>query len=67
MARNYVLIDNNKLRKDVEMRNREIEYTIIQLSDTVDMMVKSFQEIMKIEVITPDIKCDKSKAISQDD
>ena len=24
MARNYVLIDNNKLRKDVEMRNREI-------------------------------------------
>ena len=50
-----------------EMRNREIEYTIIQLSDTVDTMVKSFQEIMKIEGVTPDIKCDKSKAISQDD
>ena len=24
MARNYILIDNEKLRKDVEMRNREI-------------------------------------------
>ena len=24
MARNYILIDNEKLRKDVEIRNREI-------------------------------------------
>ena len=49
-----------------EMRAKEIEYSIIQLSDSVDVMIKKFMEIMKIDVIKPDIKCDKSKVISQE-
>lgn len=48
-----------------ELRNKEIKYTIIKLSDEIDPMIKVFSQICDIEVLSPDIKADQSKAISQ--
>ena len=48
------------------MRNKDINYSIIKFGDYCDMMIQEFEKIVKIEIITPDIKPDSGKFMGQD-
>ena len=50
----------------IEMRNKDINYSIIKFGDYCDMMIQEFEKIVKIEIITPDIKPDSGKFMGQD-
>lgn len=49
----------------LEMRKKNIKYTIIKLNDSIDKMTKEFQKYINLEIIAPKITIDKSKIQSQ--
>lgn len=51
----------------IKMREMEIEYNIVKLSNDLDPMIELFQKVIKIDVMVPDIAIDPSKKISQTD
>ena len=50
----------------IEMRNKDINYSIIKFGDYCNVMIQEFEKIVKIEIITPDIKPDSGKFMGQD-
>ena len=48
------------------MRKKGIEYFIIQINDSIDMMIQEFRKYIDIEVLKPEIKMDKNKILKQD-
>jgi hypothetical protein len=50
-----------------EMRSMSIEYTIVKLSDAVDMMLGAFGEVMKVEVLDAELPFDKAKQVNQEE
>lgn len=45
------------------MRELEIDYTIIKLSNEIDTMIEKFSNFIKVDVATPDIYFDDSKKV----
>ncbi len=50
----------------IEMRNKDINYSIIKFGDYCNVMIQEFEKIVKIEIISPDIKPDSGKFMGQD-
>lgn len=50
----------------VEMRNKNINYSIIKLNDSIELMIQEFQKKINLKILTPTIYYDKSKIMSQD-
>ena len=48
------------------MRKKDIEYFIIKINDTIDMMIQEFRKNIDIEVLKPEITMDKNKILKQD-
>ena len=48
------------------MRKKGIEYFIIQINDSIDMMIQEFRKYIDIEVLKPEINMDKNKILKQD-
>ena len=48
------------------MRKKGIQYFIIKINDTIDMMIQEFRKNIDIEVLKPEIKMDKNKILKQD-
>ncbi len=51
----------------VNMRELEIEYNIVKLSNDIDKMIEMFCRVLKIDVMVPDISYDSTKKIPQTD
>ena len=51
----------------INLRIKDINYTIIKLGDKLDKMIEEYEKLVKIEVLTPDIKYDISKLVNQED
>ena len=49
-----------------EMRNKNINYSIIKLNDSIDIMLKEFKKMINLKVLNPSIYCDKTKTVTQD-
>ena len=49
-----------------EMRNKNINYSIIKLNDSLDIMIKEFKKIHSFEVLSPKVHYDKKDFIPQD-
>ena len=50
-----------------EMRSKSIEYTVVKLSNAVDMMLEEFGKIMKVEVLDVELPFDKAKDGNQEE
>ena len=50
----------------VEIRNKNINYTVIKLNDSIDKMLQEFKNMASFEVITPKVYFDKKDIIPQD-
>ena len=48
------------------MRKKGIQYFIIKINDSIDMMIQEFKKNIDIEVLKPEIKMDKNKILKQD-
>lgn len=49
----------------LKMRDLEIDYTVIKLSNDVNTMIEKFAEKIKVDVMEPAISFDESKKVSQ--
>lgn len=49
----------------LEMREKEIDYTIIKLHNSVDKMVEVFSNFVEIDVLTLDFERDNNKSVDQ--
>ena len=49
-----------------EIRNKNINYSIIKLNDSVDIMIKEFKKLINLEVFTPKVYYDKGDIMAQD-
>ena len=75
-GKQYNNIEGDKLEKcpneiDIEklfteMRSKNINYFVIKLNDSIDIMVKEFKKMINLEVLTPKVYCDKTQVIIQD-
>ena len=75
-GKQYNNIEGDKLENcpnniDIEkiftgMRNKNINYYIIKLNDTIDIMIKEFKKLIHFEVLTPKVHYDKGDIITQD-
>ena len=50
----------------IEIRNRDIKYSVIKLNDSADIMLKEFQKIINMEVLSPKVYIDKSSFMLQE-
>ena len=48
------------------LRKKEINYFVIKINDTIDLMIQEFKKIIDIEISTPEINMDKNKILKQD-
>ena len=48
------------------LRKKGIEYFVIKINDTIDMMIEEFRKNIDIEVLKPEITMDKNKILKQD-
>jgi hypothetical protein len=49
-----------------DLRNKEINYSVIQLNDSTDLMIKEFQKNINVEILSTKVHCDKSEIMAQD-
>jgi hypothetical protein len=49
----------------LKMRELEIDYTVIKLSNDLDNMIMKFSEYIRVDVATPNIPCDSSREKEQ--
>ena len=50
-----------------EIRNRDIKYSVIKLNESLDIMIKEFQKIINIEILSPsNINADKRNFMLQE-
>ena len=49
-----------------EMRNKNINYYIIKLNDSINIMTKEFAKYIKFETLSPEVYFDKSDVMQQD-
>lgn len=50
----------------IEIRNKDIKYSVIKLNDSADIMLKEFQNIINLEVLSPKVYIDKSSFMLQE-
>ena len=50
----------------IEIRNRDIKYSVIKLNDSADIMLKEFQKIINMEILSPKVYIDKSSFMLQE-
>ena len=50
----------------IEMRNKDIKYSVIKLNSSADLMLQEFQKIINFEVLSPKIYIDKSNFMLQE-
>ena len=50
----------------IEIRNKDIKYSVIKLNDSADIMLKEFQKIINLEVLSPKVYIDKSSFMLQE-
>ena len=50
----------------IEIRNKDIKYSVIKLNDSADIMLKEFQKVINLEVLSPKVYNDKSNFILQE-
>ena len=50
----------------IEIRNKDIKYSVIKLNDSADIMLKEFQKIINMEVLSPKVYIDKSSFMLQE-
>jgi len=48
------------------LRKKGINYFVIKINDTIDIMIQEFKKIIDIEISTPEINMDKNKILKQD-
>ena len=48
------------------LRKKGIEYFIVKINDTIDLMIQEFRKNIDIDVVKPEINMDKNKIIKQD-
>ena len=48
------------------IRKKDINYFLIKINDSVNMMIQEFKKIINIEVLKPEINMDKNKILKQD-
>ena len=48
------------------MRKKGIEYFIVKINDTIDLMIQEFRKNIDIDVVKPEINMDKNKILKQD-
>ncbi len=48
------------------IRKKEINYFIIKINDSINMMIQEFKKLINIEILKPEINMDKNKIIKQD-
>ena len=59
---------NNLDAKDllIEMRNKDIKYSVIKLNSSADLMLQEFQKIINFELLSPKVYIDKSNFMLQE-
>ena len=50
----------------IEMRNKDIKYSVIKLNSSADLMLQEFQKIINFEVLSPKINIDKPNFMLQE-
>ena len=50
----------------VNIRKKGIEYFVIKINDSIDIMLKEFRKYIDIEILMPEINMDKNKILKQD-
>ena len=50
----------------IDLRNRNIKYSVIQLNDSTDLMIKEFKKFVNLEILSPEIYYDKSNIMAQE-
>ena len=50
----------------IEIRNKDIKYSVIKLNESADIMLKEFQKIINLEVLSPKVYNDKSSFMLQE-
>ena len=50
----------------IEIRNKDIKYSVIKLNDSCDIMLKEFQNVLNLEILSPKVFIDKSNFILQE-
>ena len=48
------------------VRKKGIEYFIVKINDTIDLMIQEFRKNIDIDVVKPEINMDKNKILKQD-
>ena len=48
------------------IRKKDINYFLIKINDSINMMIQEFKKIINIEVLKPEINMDKNKILKQD-
>ena len=48
------------------LRKKGIEYFIVKINDSIDLMIQQFKKNIDIDVVKPEINMDKSKILKQD-
>ena len=58
----------NLIYEDVlgNLRKKGINYFVIKINDTIDLMIQEFKKIIDIEISKPEINMDKNKILKQD-
>ena len=51
----------------MEIRNKDIKYSLIKLNDSLDTMIQEFQRIIDIEILSPEkVYVDKRDSMLQE-
>ena len=50
----------------IKIRNKNINYCIIKLNDSINMMLQEFKKMINFEILTPKIYYDKNDIMSQE-
>ncbi len=50
----------------IEMRNKDIKYSVIKLNESADLMLEEFQKIYNLEILSPKVYNDKSNFMLQE-
>lgn len=50
----------------MEMRNKDIKYSVIKLNSSVDLMLQEFQKFINIEILSPKVYIDKQNFMLQE-
>ena len=50
----------------IEIRNKDIKYSVIKLNDSCDIMLQEFQKVLNLEILSPKVFIDKSNFILQE-